>query len=175
MTIKSIVAIDLNNAIGYKNELLYKVPEDLKRFKELTTGHHVLMGRKTLESLPNQYLPHRNNIVLTTDKNYKPKDSRVCVMNDFSKIINHYTNTGDQDKDLWIIGGAQIYEQFFDVTEEFHITVINDCAKKADKYYPIERLFSDKSIILSSSETIYSPSIDAEVTFNIYKRLKEQD
>lgn len=137
--IKFILCTDKNGALGYKNQLLYHISDDLKRFKKLTENQIVLMGRKTLESLPNQFLPHRVNVVLTRDKNYKPKNSSVVVMHDFATIINHY-KAGTQDKDLIVIGGAQIYEEFPQYPDVIYHTQVLDTNTKYDAEIDMEEL-----------------------------------
>lgn len=134
-----ILCTDKHGALGYKNKLLYHISDDLKRFKKLTEGHIVLMGRKTLESLPHQFLPHRINVVITRDKNYKPKNSSVIVMHDFDTIINHY-KSGEQDKDLIIIGGEQIYENFPEYPHVIHHTLVLDKAVKQDAKIDLDEL-----------------------------------
>lgn len=139
MVIKFILCTDKVGAIGYKNQLLYHISDDLKRFKKLTENQIVLMGRKTLESLPNHFLPHRVNVVLTRDKTYKPKNSSVIVMHDFDTIINHY-KSGEQDKDLIVIGGAQIYEEFPQYPDVIHHTQVLDTNTKHDAEIDMEEL-----------------------------------
>jgi dihydrofolate reductase len=110
-----IVAVDENWGIGYKGKLLTYLPDDLKYFKEKTLYKVVVMGRKTLESLPNgKPLANRTNIVLTRDKNYKCDGVTVCnSINELTETIKDY----DSDS-VFIIGGAQIYNE-----------LINDCNK----------------------------------------------
>ena len=87
-----IVAIDLNNGIGYDNELLVKIPEDLKRFKEITSGHTVVMGRKTWESLPKKPLPNRRNIVLSRKKeDIPPEDHIRMTYEEFDEWLDRNT------------------------------------------------------------------------------------
>ena len=81
-----IVAVDKNNAIGNENKLLFKLPKDLKRFKEITTGHTIIMGRKTYESLPN-ILPNRHHIIITRNKSFKVDDDRVTVAYSVDEIL----------------------------------------------------------------------------------------
>jgi len=133
--IRLIVAHDEARGIGYKNKLLYHIKEDLQRFKRLTEGHVVVMGRKTHESLPVSILPHRVNVVLTRDKNYKPRNSNVIVMHDVETILNHY-KSGKQDKDVFIIGGDSIYNAFIEHADVVHITYIH-ATRKADTHLGI--------------------------------------
>lgn len=145
MSIKMIVATNKDYGIGYKNELLFHVSEDLKRFRDLTTGHFVVMGRKTYESIPKP-LPKRINVVLTRDKDYSPKNKETIVEHDPMKIINHYLNTGKQTKDLWIIGGNEIYELFLPFVDEIYLTYINKSSDKVDTYFPCEQLNKFKEL-----------------------------
>ena len=169
--IKLIVAVDNNFGIGYKNDLLFKIPEDLKRFKQLTTGHFVVMGRKTFESLPNA-LPERTNVIITRSDKYKPENPTVIVENDISKIISHYLSTGQQDKDMWVIGGAEIYKQFLPYAEQVYLTMIHKVAKSVDTHFPINSMLEKFHIV--DSERIYSNKEDCKVTFTIYQRNLEE-
>ena len=100
-----IVAIAQNNAIGRDNQLLYYLPNDLKRFKQLTTGHTIIMGRKTFESLPKGALPHRRNIVLSRNKGLSfPGAER------YSSLEEALAHCAD-DEQVYIIGGGSIYRQ----------------------------------------------------------------
>lgn len=168
MAIKLIVAVDKNFGIGYKDELLFRIKEDLQNFKKLTTGHFVVMGRKTFESLPKP-LPERTNVVLTRNKDYNPCPN-VVVETDIDKIINHYLGTGEQDKDLWIIGGSEIYKQFLPYVEEAHVTMIDKEAKNVDTYFPMSEVLQSFEIA-HQSESIYSEKEECKLTFIVYKRV----
>ena len=170
MTIKLIVAVDNNFGIGYKNELLFRVKEDLRRFRELTTGHFVVMGRKTYESLP-KALPERINVVITHNKSYKPKDPTVVVETDIKKIVSHYLNTGTQEKDLWVIGGAEIYKQFLPYVDEIELTIVHKDAEKVDAFFPIEEVLAN--FYGTNSERIFNEKYDCKVTFATYRRSQE--
>ena len=163
--IKLIVAVDNNFGIGYKNELLFRISEDLKHFKELTSGHFIVMGRKTYESLPNA-LPNRTNVVITRNPSFNPKSPTVVVANDIKKIISHHLTTGKQDKDLWVIGGAEIYKAFLPYADEVHLTHIHKEAENVDTYFPVSELNSSFDII--QSERIFSEKEDCKVTFTVY-------
>ena len=168
MAIKLIVAVDSDFGIGYKNELLFRVKEDLQRFRELTTGHFVVMGRKTYESLP-KALPERVNVVLTRNENYNPKNPSVIVASDVNKIISHYTQTGEQEKDLWVIGGADIYNQFLTHADEIHLTMIHKEAKNVDTYFPVEKVI-DLGFRLKHSRRSFSDEHDCKITFTVYEK-----
>ena len=165
--IKLIVAVDSNYGIGYKNSLLFRIKEDLQRFRELTTGHFVVMGRKTYESLPKP-LPERINVVITRNPKYNPKDTSVIVESDIMRIVSYYLDTGQQEKDLWIIGGAEIYEQFLPFADEIHMTMIHKEADNVDTHFPIEKVLNDFQEVLS--EESYSEREDCAITYITHKR-----
>ena len=102
-SITLIAAVSKNNGIGLDNKLLWYNKDDLKRFKELTTGHSIIMGRKTFESLPNGALPNRINIVLTRDKSYSRKN--ILIANNVNDAIKMTKN----DINPYIIGGCLLY------------------------------------------------------------------
>ena len=111
MTISIIAAVAKNRAIGYKNKLLYNIDDDMKRFKAITTGHTVIMGRKTFESLPFGTLPGRRNIVITNSKEYI--DGCEC-MNSINKAIYECQN----EKEVFIIGGGMIYDEAINIADK---------------------------------------------------------
>lgn len=114
--INLIVATDINGGIGKDNKLLWHIPKDLKRFKSLTTGKTVVMGRKTFESLPfKNGLPNRNNIVLTRGE-YQD-NGNVKYINDINKIL-------EMKDDIFIIGGAEIYKQFLPYCDKLYLTKV---------------------------------------------------
>lgn len=118
--IKLIVCVDENWGIGKDNKLLEYLPEDLKRFKNITDGNKVIMGRKTLESLPNgKPLKGRENIVLTRDKSYKNKD--VTIKHSIKDVLEYLE--GDYS-DVYVIGGGQIYKTFNKYCSKAYITKI---------------------------------------------------
>lgn len=125
-----IVAVDRNNAIGFENKLLFWLPNDLKRFKALTTGNTIIMGRKTFESLPKGALPNRRNVVLSRDKSLKLEGAEV-----FGSLEEAIASCKEDEK-IYIIGGASIYKQAFDIADELCITEIDDTAKEADAFFP---------------------------------------
>ena len=100
-----IVAMAKNNVIGKDNKLIWNLPDDLKRFKELTTGKNIIMGRKTFESL-GRVLPNRKHIVLTKNKNWHYESDQVEVVNDI-KDISKYIEDNNEN---FVIGGAEIYK-----------------------------------------------------------------
>lgn len=123
-----VVACGLNREIGKDNALLWRLPDDLKYFKAVTTGHTVVMGRKTFESI-GQALPNRRNIVVTSNQSFSAPG--VEVWHNLDPII-----TARASEDFFIIGGATLYEQTMPVTERFFITEV-DGTFDADTFYPL--------------------------------------
>lgn len=129
-SIAIIVAVDKNNAIGFENRLLFHIPGDLKRFKALTTGHTVVMGRKTFESLPKGALPNRRNIVLSGQKGISFAGAEV-----FGSLEEALSKTA-RNEEVFIIGGASLYHQAMDIASCLHVTEIDATADKADTFFP---------------------------------------
>jgi dihydrofolate reductase len=129
MTINIIAAVAKNRAIGYQNKLLYWLPNDLKRFKALTTGHTIIMGRRTFESLPKGALPNRRNIVLTRSQHTFPNCE---VYASLQEALKHC----QEDEEVFIIGGASVYQQAMAVADRLCLTEINDTPKDADTFFP---------------------------------------
>lgn len=124
-----IVAAGLNNEIGLNNQLLCHLPADLRRFKELTTGHPIVMGRKTWESLPIKPLPNRINIVLSRNLALSiPEASVVHTLEEVGKII-------DNEEEVFIIGGEKVYRDSIDFAQTLYLTRIEH-AFTADAYFP---------------------------------------
>lgn len=130
MSITIIVAISENNAIGKDNDLLWHISSDLKRFKEITTGHTIIMGRKTYLSLPRRPLPNRRSIVISS--NFKNDNPEVIVVNSIEKAIE----AADQGKENFIIGGETVYRQFLPLADKIYLTVVH-------KEYDADVYFSD--------------------------------
>ena len=123
-----IAAASTNNVIGFDNKLIWNIPKDLKRFKELTQGHSVIMGRKTFESLPSP-LPNRRNIVVTRNKDYSPEGIEV-----FSSIEDAIYVCKD-DLQPFIIGGGEIYSQTINLVDKIELTrVYKDY--QGDAFFP---------------------------------------
>lgn len=124
-----IVAVGNQGEIGYQNQLLCHLPADLKHFKELTTGHTILMGRKTWDSLPKKPLPNRRNIVISRNKGLKLDGAEV-----FSSPEEALKNIG-VGEEVFIIGGEQIYQLFVDKADMIHLThILADF--EADAFFP---------------------------------------
>ena len=118
--ISIIAAVAKNRAIGFQNKLIYWLPNDLKRFKALTTGHTIIMGRNTFLSLPKGALPNRRNIVLCD------------VYPSLEEALAHCR----QDEDIYIIGGASVYQQALPLADRLCLTEIDDTPAEADTFFP---------------------------------------
>ena len=123
-----IAAVSINNVIGNNNKLIWKLSNDLKRFKKLTTNHSVIMGRKTFESLPNP-LPDRDNIVITRDTNYLKPNIQVC------SSIEDAINLTKTDTQPFIIGGGEIYTQTINIVDKIELTRVHE-EFDGDAYFP---------------------------------------
>lgn len=143
-----IVAKAENNIIGGDNKLLWHISEDLKRFRGITTGHTIIMGRKTFESLP-KVLPNRHHVVITRDINFSVDSNQVTIVNDLNELLNKYENSGDE---AFIIGGGEIYNLLFPYAKKLYLTKVNKNFE-GDTYFPnID--FNEWTIVESSSEKV---------------------
>lgn len=115
-----IVAKAKNNAIGKNNSLIWHLPEDLKRFKKLTTGHNIIMGRKTFESL-GRVLPNMHHIILCNDMELKIENKNVEVLGDISYLAPYI----ESDEENFVIGGATMYKLLMPYSKKMYITEIN--------------------------------------------------
>ena len=129
MKITLVAAIASNNVIGKENSLPWNIPEDLKRFKQMTSGHTILMGRKTFDSI-GRPLPNRQNIVMTKDENFEREG--IKVINDFDEALEIIK---ESNEDVFVIGGSKIYELFEPVANSLAITrILKDF--EGDAFFP---------------------------------------
>ena len=119
-----------NRAIGYQNRLLYHIKSDLTRFRELTTGHTIIMGRKTYESLPNGALPHRRNIVVSRSM----KEMEGCEV--YPNLDAALKAAEGKTEETFIIGGESIYRQSLPAARKLYLTVVDDTPQQADAFFP---------------------------------------
>jgi dihydrofolate reductase len=129
-TITMIAAIGENNAIGKDNDLLWHLPDDFKRFKQLTTGHHIIMGRKTFETFPKP-LPNRTHIIITRDKNYTFEHPDCVVVHSIEDAIG----LTSEDEFPFIIGGGEIYKQGEVFANKLEITRVHEDFE-GDTFFP---------------------------------------
>jgi dihydrofolate reductase len=129
MIVSIVVAMSKNNVIGHNNELIWHLPADLKHFKEITTGHYIIMGRKTFESI-GKPLPNRTSIVITRNKDYKIEG---CIM--ANSLQDAIEKAAGQDE-VFIIGGAEIYRQSMDWVDKIYLTQV-DADFEGDAKFPL--------------------------------------
>lgn len=129
MKLSIIVALAQNGAIGVNNDLIYHLPNDLKRFKELTTGHTIIMGRRTFESLPNGALPNRRNIVLsTTQTAYEGCEVYASLQEALSRC--------KEEAEVFVIGGSMVYAEALPLADTLYLTHVADTPQEADVFFP---------------------------------------
>lgn len=170
MTIKMIIATGLNGEIGKDNKLLWKIPEDLKYFKAQTENQIVLMGSTTYEGLPfKNGLPSRDNIVLSRTPRKAPwlTEGFTTYLTDIDWFLHNgmlYIETLTE-KDVWIVGGSSVYEQFKDIVEEVHHTTVNKTFPEADCHFDMDWVRDETKFECVSSERLCE-----EATVRVYKR-----
>lgn len=129
MRINIIAAVARNRAIGIGNKLIYWLPNDLKRFKALTTGHTIIMGRNTYLSLPKGALPNRRNIVLSRTVGELPGCECYASLDE---ALRHCGS----DEDIYIIGGASVYGQAIGMADRLCLTEVDNTPERADTFFP---------------------------------------
>lgn len=129
MTITLIAAAAQNNALGKDNQMIWRLPDDFKRFKQLTTGHYIVMGRKTLESMDGP-LPNRTNIVITRQPDYTYNG--CTIVNSLDEALA----ACPQNEEVFIIGGGEIYKQSIDMANKIELTRVLGISPEADAYFP---------------------------------------
>ena len=152
-----IVAMGKHREIGKDNDLLWKLPRDMKFFKETTQGHTVVMGRKNWESIPEKFrpLPGRKNIVVTRNPDFKIEGAEVITdLRDISKFVK------GKDEKCFIIGGAQIYQLAMDyeLLDEMYITHVDKRFPDADTFFPyVNWDYWDNEVVLSHKKDEKNP------------------
>ena len=158
-----IVAITENNVIGRDNSLIYKINEDLNRFKEITENHTIIMGRKTFESLP-FVLPNRHHVVLTTNKNFKINHKDVATIHNIKEVINKYESSLEE---VFVIGGEEIYTLLLPYCKKLYLTKI-DSFSDGDAYFP--NLNYDNWKLFYAKENIIDRELNLKFSFENYIR-----
>jgi len=135
MKISIVVAVSENNAIGAKGNLLWRLPKDMQYFKELTYGRHVLMGRKTFESIPEKFrpLPGRVNIVITRNTGLKYEGCKM--VSSFQEGVEFARDNGERE--LMVIGGGEIYREALAVTDKVYLTKVHHTFEQADTFFDV--------------------------------------
>jgi dihydrofolate reductase len=163
MSISIISAIGRNNEIGKKNALLWDMPADLKHFKEKTSGHTIIMGQKTFESI-GRPLPNRRNIVLTLNKNL-----RIDGVETFYSIEELEKEFLNIDEEVFIIGGGQIYKLFIEKADKLYLTEVEADFKDADTFFPT----FDKNKWQKVSEEKHEPDEKNKYSYTFTEYLKK--
>ena len=123
-----IAAAAENNALGKDNKLVWHLPNDFKRFKEITSGHYIILGRKTFESFPKP-LPNRTHVIITRNKNYKAEN--CIIVNSLEEALRKVP----KNEDTYIIGGAEIYKQSITISDKIELTRVHTTCE-ADAFFP---------------------------------------
>lgn len=129
MTITLIAAVAENNALGKDNQMIWHLPDDFKRFKQLTSGHYIIMGRKTFDSLPGM-LPNRTHVIITRQKDYKQEG--CIIVNSLEEALN----ACPQDEQVFIIGGGEIFKDSMAIVDKIELTYIYGISPEADAFFP---------------------------------------
>ncbi|MEE4258339.1 MAG: dihydrofolate reductase [Bacteroidales bacterium] len=161
MKISIIVAIASNNAIGKDNDLLWHISNDLKRFKRLTEGHYIIMGKRTYYSLPRRPLPNRTSVIIT---DVEGEEIDGCLM---AYSIEDAIAKMDKEGENFIIGGGSIYKQFLPYANKLYITRVHKDFD-ADTFFP--EILSYAWTIVHKEDVLDDPQNDFAYTFEIYER-----
>ena len=132
--INLIAAVDLNNGLGHENQLLCKLPNDMKHFRKLTKNNFCVFGRKTYESIGHP-LPNRTNIILTRDTKMKYPEG-IFTYNSLQDVIYEYENYNERENELFICGGGEVYRQALPYAQRIYLTIINHSFPDVDSYFP---------------------------------------
>ncbi len=168
MILSIISAIGENREIGEKNNLLWNLPADMKHFKETTSGHVVIMGLKTFESI-GRPLPNRRNIVLA--QNYNIQLEGVEIFNSVESLLDNLDKSLNKDEEVFVIGGGQIYKLFINMADRLYITHVNKSFPNADVFFPeIDSSWSvvSKTNVMTDSKNNY------DFYFSLYERLNKK-
>ncbi|MDG2372586.1 MAG: dihydrofolate reductase [Flavobacteriaceae bacterium] len=155
-----IAAAAENNALGKDNKLIWHLSEDLKRFKKLTYGHAIIMGRKTFESMP-MALPKRRNIIITRNKFYLAKGAEVC------NSIEEALSIVKDDLQPFIIGGGEIYRQSMELVDRIELTRIHE-EFNADTFFP--NIPETKWKLISENRFLNSSTANLSYSYLTYIR-----
>lgn len=162
MQLSIIVAIGDDQSIGKDNDLLWRLPADLKRFKSITMGHPIIMGRRTFESLPKGALPGRKNIVLSQNEELIIEGAVVC------HSVQEAIEEASSDTQAFIIGGGTVYETFFPLANQLLVTHVHHQFPYADTFFP--HINSDEWIECEREDHPSDESNPYAYTFSLYKR-----
>ena len=159
-----VVAKAKNNIIGKDNKIIWNLPEDLKHFKELTTGHTIIMGRKTFESL-GEVLPNRKHIIFSQNPDFKVKDENVEVVHSLLQIQDLI----EGEEEAFVIGGAMIYNFLMPYVKKMYVTEIDE-EFEGDSFFP--KINKDTWKEVSRKKGIKNEKNNLDYEFVIYERIK---
>ena len=162
MKISAIVAVARNRVIGKDNDIPWRLSSDLKYFKKVTIGHHIIMGRKSFMSL-GRPLPNRTNVVVTRDPFFIA--SNCLVVHSIPEALAICKDNGEQE--AFIIGGGTIYEQTLDIVDTLYITEV-DAEPEGDAYFP--EIDHDKWSLVSTKPGVRTERDDHDFVFKVYDR-----
>jgi len=166
MIISLVVATDLHNGIGANNDLLWHLPSDMQYFKQITTGHHVLMGRNTYLSIPEKYRPlvDRTNLVISQDTSFESEGAKV--FQSIEEGVQFAAQAGENE--LMVIGGGKIYGSIFKQANRIYLTRVNHTFKEADTFFPfIEKHFWH---LKSSKLQLKNEANKYDLTYEVWER-----
>jgi len=163
MNVSFIVAMDLQRGIGFENDLPWRLPADMAYFMKTTSGHTVVMGRRTFQSMGNKPLPNRNNVIITRNPDFQAEG---CTVIHSVEEANHYF----AGVDVFVIGGADVFQLFMPMAQRMYITLI-ESEFTADTFFPE---FDDEEWeIVSSRQGVKDEKNPYDYSFLIYERVKE--
>jgi dihydrofolate reductase len=162
MTLSIIVAVSENHVIGVDNQLPWHLPADLKYFKSLTTGHPIIMGRKTFESI-GRPLPNRENIVITRDLNFKHEG--LVIKNTIEEAVNYCRH---KDEEIFIIGGDTIYKQMLPWVNTIYYTKVHTIIENGTAFFPV--LNFEEWRMVKSDYFVKDEKNEFDYTFEVYER-----
>lgn len=159
-----VVAVSQNNVIGKDNSIVWHLPSDLKRFKEITLSESktIIMGRKTFEALP-YVLPGRKHIILTRNKNYKVENEAVTIINDIASLKPMIA----AEEEFFVIGGGEIYKLLMPYAKKLYLTLIHENFS-GDTFFPDYKIFQWN--IIKKQEGVYDENNQHKNTFLILER-----
>lgn len=163
--ISLIVAMGKNNVIGLNNDMPWHLPNDLAHFKKVTTGHTIVMGRKTYESI-GRPLPNRKNVVLTRQQNNFPEE--VTIINELNDV---YRWSEQSEEEIFIIGGGHIYKQSLPFADRLYVTQINETFK-GDTFFP--EFSNDEWKLIAQTKGIKDENNPYDYDFLQYDRIKDE-
>lgn len=170
MSISLIACVSKNYALGNKQDLIFNIKEDLQRFQKLTSGGNiVIMGMKTFDSIiemNGKPLSDRVNVVLTRNKKYKQRFNEF-VFHDIDSILKGIKTMGENDKQVFVIGGGEVYSLMLPYCNEVLLTVVDQHVDKADTFYPME-LQESLGFIKTDGESYYSDKYNCSYAFTRY-------